>query len=216
MTTPSADSLAVATRVMLHLIGNRWTWPPRQVLEEYDVPSTVSSINCSGRPVSAVLAVTDRTGNTNYQFELSDGFRLRLPELDYSNYGYRFNYPTYDSQGGYYRRGQYNHYVRVSYIYGCRPPLDVQKAIDQFANELDLAGSASCQLPQRVQSLSREGISWTILDPQQFLEGGKLGLYYPDLIISSYGGRVRARARVWSPEHRPPRRLSSFVAPAFA
>lgn len=214
-----ADTLSplyedVATRVMLALTGRRWTWPPKRVLEEYQVPEVVSSVVLVGRPVSAVLSVVDRAGNA-YAWEESDSFRLRIPALEHRGWP-PFIYPNYDAQGGRYPMfGAYGLFLRVDYIYGGKPPVDVLNAIDELAGELQAAHDGrDCKLPQRVTQVSREGVSWTVIDPQQFLEGGKTGLYYPDLVISTYGNKVRARAKVYSPEHRPPRRLSSQVLSA--
>lgn len=203
----------IATRIMLNLTGRRWTWPQKRVTEEYWVPETVWNINLVGRPVSAVNSVIARDG-TVFAFELSDSFRLRLPTLEYHTYPFPL-YPNIDWNGGiwppYFYRGVY---LTVDYIYGSPPPADVQQAIDQLAQELqNFDNGQPCNLPERVTTVSREGINWTVLDPQQFLVGGKTGLYYPDLVISTYGNKVRARAKVYSPEHRPPRRLTSQVLP---
>lgn len=204
---PSLEAQSVATRVMLRLLGQRWTWPPRRVVEQYMVPETVNTVNLTGRPVSGINSVVDNQGNT-YEFVLTNRFRLYFPALADSNW--IVPWPTYDSNGGYYPwvtrfRGTL---LTIDYVYGSPPPLDVQRAIDQLAVQLDLMGTDACQLPERVTSVAREGVSWTVLDPQQFLVGGKTGLYYPDLIISAYGNQVKARTRVFSPEHPPPHRLS--------
>lgn len=216
MTSPSADAVAVATRVMRHLTGRRWTWPRRRVVEQYWVPETVSTINLSGRPVSAVYSVTGRD-DTELGYDLWSSFQLHIPLLEQCGLGW-FGFPDRDLQGAVYppypaawwrRRGTP---VTVDYVYGSPPPYDVQKAIDQLALELDnLFNGRDCALPQRVTSVSREGVNWTIIDPMQFLEGGKTGLYYPDLIISMYGNKVKTRARSFSPEHLPPRRLRTTI-----
>lgn len=218
--SPEADQ--TARRVMLALTGHRWTWPARNVTEEYWLGETVNDIHLTGRPVTEVVSVVDRWGNvylpfdptnTTYQYwyQMSDRFRMRFPRMDPAVWPNPI--PSVDANFGmwgspYARRGTY---ITVNYTYGAPPPIDVQRAIDEFASQLDYASCSDsrCKLPERVTSVSREGVSWTVLDPQQFLEGGKLGLYYPDLIISAYGNKVRARARVWTPERPPPRRLSS-------
>lgn len=210
---PSLEAQATATRVMLQLTGRRWTFPLRRVVEKYFIPETVDSVNLVGRPVSGVNSAVDVLGNT-YTFELSSASHLYFPTLKNSNWV--VPWPTYDSQGGYYPwvtrfRGTE---MTIDYVYGNPPPLDVQRAIDQIAVELDAAANGGdCNLPQRVTSVVREGVSWTVLDPQQFLVGGKTGLYYPDLILSAYNGptRVMSRAKVYSPEYRPPRRISTVI-----
>lgn len=46
----------------------------------------------------------------------------------------------------------------------------------------------------------------TLLDPQEFLDNGRIGLYQSDLFISAVNPkRLQGRARSTSPDHRPPR-----------
>lgn len=210
---PTLEAQSTATRVIHALTGRRWTWPMRHVIEQYYVPETVSSINLSGRPVSGINSVVDEQG-TVFAYKLSNHFKLWIPALRNGNWW--FPWPTYDGISGTYPwlnrvRGTL---LTVDYIYGCPPSLDVQRAIDELAVQIDLMGSDDCQLPSRVTSVAREGVSWTVLDPQQFLEGGKTGLYYPDLVISMYGNGIKERARVFSVEHRPPNRIFSEILDA--
>lgn len=221
---PTLEAQATATRVMLALTGRRWTWPRRRVVEWYYVPETVATVNLAGRPVSGINSVVDMQGNsytydsgltpgqssTNFTYTLTDAFRLYLPAL--ANHSWFFPFPNYDSSGAYYPAYRFRGTrLTIDYVYGNPPPLDVQRAIDEFAVNLDAMGTDACEFPSRTTSIAREGISFTVLDPQQFLVGGKTGLYYPDLVISMYGNSVKARARTWSPEHPPPRRLSSVT-----
>lgn len=210
---PSQNTVVIATRVMHALTGRRWTYPLKHVVEEYWVPETVAKLNLVGKPVSGVNAVVTRDG-TAIQWELSDSFRLRFPTLDRTPWPFT-SWPGYDANGAYYpgafrRNGLH---LQVDYVYGGPPTAEVQSAIDELAQQLDLAvtGGAGCKLPERVTNVAREGLTWTVLDPQQFLEGGKTGLYFPDLVISMWGNQVRARAKVYSPEFAPPRRLFSEV-----
>lgn len=213
--TPSEDATVAATRIMLRLSGSRWTWPRRRVTELYWVPKTAHGmLHLAGRPVKAVESVTGYNDQV-LTAELSDRFRLHIPALDHKTWPW-WSFPGTDLNGGVYpsawrmRRGTP---VRVTYVYGSRPPVDMQKAINQLAVELDNAfAGRDCALPDRVTSVSREGVSWTIIDPQQFLDQGRTGLYFPDLVLSSLPAR-KARPRAFSPEHLPPRRLTSVVVP---
>lgn len=45
---------------------------------------------------------------------------------------------------------------------------------------------ATCTLPKPVQSLSRQGVNITFLDPNEVFANGRLGLYLPDLFIQTY------------------------------
>lgn len=93
--------------------------------------------------------------------------------------------------------------IVVTYRYGVAPPEGGVQAAVALAVELALDGlnDDECRLPQRVQSVSRQGIDITMLDPQDFLEGGRVGIYLVDLWLKAVNPHGRSeRARVWSPE----------------
>ena len=78
----------------------------------------------------------------------------------------------------------------------------MQRAVDVLANELLLADSNSpdCRIPERVQSVSRQGVSWTMIDPQDFLDKGRTGIYEVDMLIRAVNpSGAKRRVRVFSP-----------------
>lgn len=95
--------------------------------------------------------------------------------------------------------------ARVGYTYGSPPPQAGVLACVELAVELGRATATTpdkpCQLPKRVQSITRQGISFAALDDMEFLDRGLTGLYTVDLWIKSVNpaGR-RQRAQVWSPD----------------
>jgi hypothetical protein len=63
------------------------------------------------------------------------------------------------------------------------------------------AGDDTCALPERVTSISRQGVTYTVLDNQDFIDDLKTGVYAVDLFLkSSNPDRARAKARVFSPD----------------
>lgn len=102
--------------------------------------------------------------------------------------------------------------VAVDYTYGVLdPPLIAQRAISVFSAEIQLAesGSNDCRIPERVTSVTRQGVSWTMLDPQEFLSDGRTGIYEVDLAIRALNpGKAKARARLFSASFPPPMRRS--------
>lgn len=62
-----------------------------------------------------------------------------------------------------------------------------QRAAARLGVELARAsiGSGACALPSRVTNVARQGVSYTILDPQDFLTGGRTGLYEVDLWLTA-------------------------------
>ena len=88
----------------------------------------------------------------------------------------------------------------VTYRFGTPPPSAGKRAAIRLANELILLdmGSAKCALPERISSVSRQGISYTVLDPQEFINNGKVGIYEIDLFLAAVNpSKARKRPRVF-------------------
>jgi len=91
----------------------------------------------------------------------------------------------------------------VSWTYGVEVPPLGQQAVGELACELIKActGDKRCRLPQRVQSMSREGITFTVIDSLDFLDGGLTGLPVVDLFIRTDNPHGLSNASaVWSPD----------------
>ena len=103
--------------------------------------------------------------------------------------------------------------LTVSYTYGALPPSSGVQACRVLANELVKAycgDAAGCALPKRVTTITRQGMSMTLLDPQTFLKEGRTGVYEIDLFlraVNPYG--ATKPARVFSPDRPRARRRSS-------
>lgn len=93
--------------------------------------------------------------------------------------------------------------LEVTYTYGAPPPalgkIAARALADQYVLAMD--GSDDCTLPQRITQISRQGESWTLLDPQTFLEKGRTGIYQVDLFLTTVNpDGARLRSRVFSPD----------------
>lgn len=107
--------------------------------------------------------------------------------------------------------------VEVTYTYGSPPPAAGRAAARILATELVklYEGDDTCALPQRVTSVSRQGVSYTILDNQDFIDELKTGLYAVDIFLKTVNpDKARARSRVFSPDVPRARRIIG-QAPAF-
>lgn len=92
----------------------------------------------------------------------------------------------------------------VTAVYGEAPPPLGTLAVGELAVELARAMICdnSCQLPQPVQQLTRQGVSMSFLDPNEVYAGGRLGLRICDLFLSTYNpDGLRAPSRVYSVDH---------------
>lgn len=102
--------------------------------------------------------------------------------------------------------------IEVTYTYGTPAPSMGRAAARLFAVELVkyYEGDETCALPQRVTSVNRQGVSYTILDQQSFIDDGKTGLYTIDLFLKTANpDKARARARVFSPDTPRARRITA-------
>lgn len=82
-------------------------------------------------------------------------------------------------------------------------------AVGVLATELAkmLICDSSCALPKPVQSLSRQGVNITFLDPNEVFATGRTGLYVPDIFISTYNpGNLRRRSMVYDVDNLNNRR----------
>lgn len=96
----------------------------------------------------------------------------------------------------------------VSYTFGRMRPAGGELAVLTLATEIGrwMAGK-SCQLPQRVQSVTRQGITYAMLDDLSFLDQGLTGIAGVDLWIKSVNpGGNRQQAVSWSPDRISVRR----------
>lgn len=94
----------------------------------------------------------------------------------------------------------------VTYLYGAPVPAGGQVAAGVLARELALAlcRSGSCELPQRVQTITRQGVTMAMLDPFDGLDDGKTGIWVIDSWVASVV-RPRRPSGVWSPDVPRPR-----------
>lgn len=108
--------------------------------------------------------------------------------------------------------------VEVTYTYGAPPPTAGRMAARILAIELVklYENDSECMLPNRVTSVARQGVTYTVLDNQDFIDELRSGIYAVDLFLRAVNpDRARARSRVFSPDVPRARRVVAkpFVLP---
>lgn len=101
--------------------------------------------------------------------------------------------------------------VCVNYDWGLKPPAMGRLACTLLANELikSYTMPSQCKLPERVTSVTRQQVSYSILDPHTFLNEGKLGIYLVDAFITTANPhRARKQSRVISPDRPTGERIN--------
>ena len=67
--------------------------------------------------------------------------------------------------------------VRIIYTIGSNLPPGTERLVAWLANEYAKAyAGESCALPDRISTITRQGVSWTMIDPQDFLPQGNTGM----------------------------------------
>ncbi|HEY5881440.1 MAG TPA: hypothetical protein VIU11_21200 [Nakamurella sp.] len=99
-------------------------------------------------------------------------------------------------------------YVRMRYRFGSTVTASARRAVLYLSRQLWLQANPSqgeCELPERVTSVNREGLSYTIFDPQTYLMERKTGLPSVDLWLAAINPAKAVRpAGIWTPDAPPP------------
>lgn len=153
--------------------------------------SPMSRVRLRGRPVVKVHTVRNRNGGV----------------IDPSKY-YLVDHSTIQAAAGI-PWTPCN--VEVTYTYGAYPPAAGRAAARIMALEFaKLWAGDDCALPERVTTISRQGVSFTLLDNQDFVDDMRTGLYAVDLFLKSVNpDRARSKSRVFSPDMPRARRSVS-------
>ncbi len=99
----------------------------------------------------------------------------------------------------------------VEFTYGRAADDAAVAALMTYAPEVILAlcpGSTDCALPARVQSITRQGVTATIVDPLDFLDNDRTGIVVVDAWLKAVNPKGRrGAARVSAPTGKPVTRL---------
>jgi hypothetical protein len=156
-----------------------------------DGMSPDSRIKLRGRPVTKIHAIRNRTGSI----------------LDPGNY-YLVDHSTVHIKAG---TAWTPCNTEITYSYGTPVPAVGKMAARTLAIEFIKlwTNDEDCALPQRVTSVTRQGVSYTILDNQEFIEELRTGLYVIDLFLKTVNpDNARRKSKVFSPDQPRARRYT--------
>lgn len=93
--------------------------------------------------------------------------------------------------------------LHIRYRVGSNLPPGAKRHVLKLANEFwKSSAGKSCALPERITNVTRQGVSWTILDPLDFLDKGLTGIGSIDLWVSRINRQ--GPAGLIDPLTRPP------------
>lgn len=172
--------------------------------------ASVSEITLGAYPVNSIVSVKvdgETLDSSTYRID-DNRYLVRLPDADGTNPGWPCcqDMSLADTEDDTWS---------VTFTYGSPPPAAGVKAAAELACQLALACQPEdvgrCRLPQRVTQITRQGTTAVLLDPFDFLDNGKTGIYSVDLFLRTYNPKgLRQRATVINPERsRRVRRLTA-------
>lgn len=161
-----------------------------------DGMSPDSRIRLRGRPVTKIHAIRNRNGGI----------------IDSSSY-YLVEHSTIHIKAG---TPWTPCNTEITYSYGTPVPAIGKMAARTLAIEFMKLWSddETCALPQRVTSVARQGVSYTILDQQEFIQELRTGIYVIDLFIKTVNpDGARRKSKVFSPDQPRARRYTPKALP---
>lgn len=98
----------------------------------------------------------------------------------------------------------------VTWKYGRNPPGVAQRAVARFVAELaKKCVGIKCELPQRVTTVQREQVTYTIIDSFKMLDDGKVGFLAVDLWLAADKRGRRVAPGVFDPDGHATRHVVS-------
>ena len=136
------------------------------------------------KPARRIISIT-----VNGKVQNVDDYQLRNFSYIIKKNGQHWTFTSHDE-------------VIVEYEYGNKPPKIGEEAAIKLANELILAieNDPNCAIPANVTSVSRQGMSFQMTDPQIFIEQGRTGIREVDLFIAATNPtKARKQSRLFTP-----------------
>lgn len=162
--------------------------------------NSVSEITLGGYPVTGIIAVKiDGVVLDTSRYRVDDyRYLVRLADADGTNPGW----PCCQDMT---KAATEDGTFEVEFSYGQMPPPAGVRAAAVLGCEIALScqpeTAGRCRLPARVTSVTRQGVSQNLVDPQDFLAEGLIGIFECDLFLRSYNpNKLTRRASVISPD----------------
>lgn len=199
-TSPDAREAARVASMVLYALSGRKYSGIQTVVEFYEPAdrcgcSSDCSIICGRRPRLRLRGQPVRTVTElvlNWETDPTV-----IPSSEYKIIDRTYLRPAHNASWSACRQ------LKVTYSFGSVVPEMGLRAARILGNEIlkSISCPDQCGLPDRVTSISRQGVSFTVLDPQDFLKDGRTGLYEVDLFLKAVNpDNARKRARVFSPD----------------
>lgn len=195
-----SEASAILTRLTSYLIH-----PAGEAVEDFKASPHIHRMSPNYLPIKEILQV--------WRISLDNGLAQEIVDPDWFQHGNAIYFTRRKvSVLSWYRsicgcEPFSDELLRLRYSFGNTVTQAARRAALYLARQLWLSchtGEGECELPERVTSVNREGLSYTIIDPQTFLDMGRTGLPKVDLWLTSVNpNRSRRPSGVWTPDAPP-------------
>ncbi len=178
------------------LVGGEWINLPCRSCAGTCACRDISEIRLPYAPACSVTEVI-------WDGETLDADQYRLEDSEWVVFSPDLGFLPY-CQDMWTRLGEEGTYG-ITYDYGTPLPVAGQRAVGSLACEiLKACRGGTCNLPKRTRQIVADGISVDVIDPFEFFEKKRTGIYEVDLFLVASNPDSRSRAaRVMSPDSAP-------------
>lgn len=197
-------SVGVASDILARLSGFT-VHPAGTVTEDFVAVPTVHRLSPNFRPITDVISVNRMLNDCTLDSVDIDGWCVFGQSIYFS--------PTQCNLVSFYRDvcnclPVSREMLRVEYTVGNTVTDAAERAVLYLARQLWLEchpDEGDCELPDRVTTVNREGLSYTIFDPAEYLQQGRTGVPRVDLWLASINpSRALRPSGVYTPDSPPP------------
>jgi hypothetical protein len=195
-------ALEIASELLMKLTGYA-IHPAGEAVEDFMAYPRVHRLTPNWRPVRQIVSVNRILDGCTYE-ELFDGWCIVGQDIYFSKS--QCDYATWymDTCSCQPLRQEI---LRVGYQFGSTMTAAARRAVLFLAHQLWLEchpDQGECQLPERTTSVNREGLAYTIFDPQGFLDQRRTGIPSIDLWLTTVNPSKALRpSGVWTPDSPP-------------
>lgn len=169
-----------ASWMLWSLTGYRFSSRDRWFTDEYRNHPYLNKLKLHYTPVVEVFSIKEVALPSGVETDISGAYYLRgnLLRLSSGHYTSR----TWGSTGCH----NDDTLIKVEYKTAANLPPGAARVTEKLALEFAKSNQGKpCALPDRITSVNRQGVSWTILDPLDFLDKGLTGIGSVDQWITA-------------------------------
>jgi hypothetical protein len=197
------DAVAVASEILTMLTGFRGH-AAGTVEQEHVVNGALHRLTPTYRPVLKILSVESVSADCTSVNDISNEFYLFAGDVrpvSNGSLGRQAQVWVCNSCGIGHER------IRLRYDFGSTVGASAKRAVINMSRQMWLyehPEAGECILPERVVSLNREGLSYSFIDPMNFLDAGRTGIPSVDIYLATMNpSKAKVPAAVYIPESPP-------------